>query len=33
MEVENPTQLEGVVDVDAIPSPIIEPVSPTVVEE
>jgi hypothetical protein len=33
MEVENPMQPEGVVDVDAIPSPVIEPVSPTVVEE
>jgi hypothetical protein len=25
--------LEGVVDVDAIPSPVIEPVSPTVIKE
>jgi hypothetical protein len=29
IEAENPTQMEGVVDVDAIPSP--EPVSPTLV--
>jgi hypothetical protein len=33
VKVENPIQLEGVVDVDAIPSPIIEPISPTMVEE
>jgi hypothetical protein len=33
MEVENPTQPEGVVDVDTIPSLVIEPVSPIVVEE
>jgi hypothetical protein len=33
MEAENPTQLEGVVDVDAIPSKIIKPVSPIMVEE
>jgi hypothetical protein len=31
MEVKNPRQTEGVVDVDTIPSP--EPVSPTLVEE
>jgi hypothetical protein len=28
-----PKSSEGVVDVDAIPSPVIEPVSPTIVEE
>ena len=33
MEVENPTQMKGVVDFDSIPCPIIEPMSPTVVEE
>jgi hypothetical protein len=30
---ENPNQPEGVMDVDAIPSPVIEPVSLTIVEE
>jgi hypothetical protein len=33
MEEKNPMQPEGVVDVDAIPSPIIEPMIPTLVEE
>jgi hypothetical protein len=33
VEKTNPIQLEGVVDVDAIPSLITEPVIPTMVEE
>jgi hypothetical protein len=33
MERKNPMKTEGVVDVDGIPSPVIEPVSPIVVEE
>jgi hypothetical protein len=32
-EGENPNQLEGVVDIDAIPSLVIEPISPMIVEE
>jgi hypothetical protein len=33
VEAKNPMHMEGVVDVDAIPSPVIELVSPIVVEE
>jgi hypothetical protein len=33
IEVLNPNHSEGVVDVDTIPSPVIEPLSPIIIEE